>query len=663
MKHIIFLAPFFWAAIATAELVRYDLSVSESTRTIDGKTAKTLLINDSLPAPTLHFRVGDQAVIQLHNRLSRQSTSLHWHGLLLPNAQDGVPSLTTQVIPAGATHTYRFSLRHAGTYWYHSHTGLQEQQGLYGAIVVHPREEKTPPLREHVLVLSDFTRENPARVMRNLMRGSDGYLLRKGSMPSLWDAWQKGSLADYWQNQKARIPAMDVADVAYDAFLLNGKTQSNLAARAGELVKLRIINGSASTYFMVQSGLPQMKIIANDGMPVEELSVKKILIGIGETYDVLLRMPQSGSVEFRASAQDGSGFASAILGEGKILSAPKHPRADIYRMDGMLEQALNLSDDHGSPYEKLRARHDTRYDAKHPRRDLTLHLTGNMERYRWSIDDKTLWQDAKIPVRKGEVLRMTLVNDTMMHHPIHLHGHFFRMINEGGNRSPLKHTVDIPPMGQRTIEFLADVSGDWFFHCHLLYHMDAGMARVIAYEEHRPGNEPDLGEMSRTPWYAMMDGMVQTNMTMGMLTLMRGDDDFVYEWEHPWEEPDEHEHGHGEKNDFFWRHVFDANLASLAGARVSFHEQEAVAFAGLEYRLPYLIDTQWSIDAHGNGRVVLGKYQQLTDRLGVHADLEYDTEEGWQYQAGLRWILNSTFDLTAGYHSDHAWGGGVGFHF
>lgn len=661
MNYSIFLTQFFCIAIAAADLVEYDLSVSESTRTINGKTARTLLINDSLPAPTLHFRVGDEAVIHLQNRLPRQSTSLHWHGLLLPNAQDGVPSLTTTVIPAGTTHTYRFPLRHAGTYWYHSHTGLQEQQGLYGAIVVLPREQESPKLREHVLLLSDFTRENPARVMRNLMRGSDAYLLRKGSMPSLWDAWQKGALADYWQNQKARIPAMDLADVAYDAFLLNGKTQSTLSANAGELVKLRIINGSASSYFMVQAGVPTMTIVANDGMPVEKLVVKKILIGIGETYDVLLRMPNSGAVEVRASAQDGSGFATAVLGQGKILTAPVHPRADLYRMDAMLEQALNLSDDHGSPYEKLRALHDTRYAVKYPRRDLTLHLTGNMERYRWSINDKTLWQDASIPVRKGEVLRMTLVNDTMMHHPIHLHGHFFRMINEGGNRSPLKHSVDIPPMGRRTIEFLADESGDWFFHCHLLYHMDAGMARVIAYDEHRPESAPDLGEMKREPWYVMIDGIVQTNMSMGMATLMRGDDDLVYEWEHPIGVGDDH--GHGEEGIVSWRHVFNSNLSTIMGARFSFHEFDDVAFGGVEYRLPYLLKTQFTLNHEGDFRIVASKYQQITTRLGIGARLQYESSGEIEYEGNVRWIVSPNFDLILGYHSDYDFGAGFGFNF
>ena len=489
---------------ARARTVDYALTISESSLVLAGKERRALTINGGIPGPTLHFRQGDVARIVVHNRLSSEETSIHWHGLLVPNAQDGVPYLTTPPIEPGSSHTFQFPLTHAGTYWYHSHTGLQEQRGVYGAIVVAPKGgERVRADRDHVLVLSDWTNENPKEVMRTLMRGSEWYGIEKGNAQSILGAAQAGALGDYFAREKSRMAPMDVSDVAYDAFLINGKQTSTLKARPGERIRLRLINAGASTYFYVHSATGDLSIVAADGPSVRPASVDRLLIGMAETYDVIVTVPSSGSWEVRATAQDNSGHASVFLGEGNRHAADTLPSPNLYSMDHMLAAAMG-DDDAGmgmdsmnerpnAPYSRLRATRSTSIPNKHPRREMTLRLTGDMTRYLWSFDGKTLAEDSTIAVEKGEVLRLKLINDTMMHHPLHLHGHFFRLLNGHGDHAPLKHTVDVPPMGTREIEFLANEKGDWFFHCHLLYHMDAGMARVFSYRKaENPSHQPSL---------------------------------------------------------------------------------------------------------------------------------------------------------------------------
>ena len=275
-----------------AKPVEIDLTVSEGKITAAGRTGSALRVNGQIPGPVLRFREGDEALIRLHNALEDESTLMHWHGLLVPNSEDGVPDLTTPPVPPGGTHTYRFPLTHPGTYWYHSHVGLQEQRGVYGAIVVDPaKPENDPPDRELVLVLSDWTHEAPEEVMRNLMRGDHWYGIRKGNAPSLWGTIQAGALAETFDRTRLRMPAMDVSDVAYDAFWINGSPQGFESAKPGEEIRLRVINAAASTYFYLGSGTGPMRIEAADGMPVEPVPTERLLIGIGETYDLRVRIP------------------------------------------------------------------------------------------------------------------------------------------------------------------------------------------------------------------------------------------------------------------------------------------------------------------------------------------------------------------------------------
>ncbi|WP_052573545.1 multicopper oxidase domain-containing protein [Haloferula sp. BvORR071] len=703
MKALLIFLPALFLTAAQARVVEYNLEVAEQAWSPEPgiKTVRALTLNGGVPGPTLRFHEGDIARIHVHNSLKHDETSIHWHGVLVPNAQDGVPYLTTPPIKAGTTHTFEFPLKHSGTYWYHSHTGLQEQQGVYGSIVIEPKGgEPVHAAREQVVVLSDWTTENPHEVMRTLMRGSDWYAIRKGSAQSLTGAARAGAMKDFWERERMRMPAMDISDVAYDAFLANGKRAIQVPGKPGERVRLRFINSAASTYFYLESATGPMTIVAADGPAVKPLSVKRLLVGMAETYDVIVRVPESGQWEVRATSQDGSGHASVLLGSGELHAAPEIPRPDLYRMDymtaglndmddgmdmeGMNHSAMSMQGmdmggmkgmDHGkmdmggneserplAPYSKLHATKSTAYDSSHPRRTIPLRLTGDMERYIWSFNGKTMAEDGVIKIKRGEVLRLEMVNDTMMHHPIHLHGHFFRVLEGQGSDAPLKHTIDVPPMGKRTIEFEADESGDWLFHCHLLYHMHAGMARVFSYEEQGPEHMPQMGEHAEDPFYAMIDGSVQSHMSMGMLTFMNSHNDFFGTWDVGY--------GHHEEDETMyeieagWKRYFNPNFSTVLGYRfTNMEDEEDRAFAGFQYRLPYLVWSSVQFDTAGDLRLGLAKSLQITDRLGVFGEARYDTGSEWEWTLGAEYTLTKQFSLVTQYHSDHGFGAGFGFHF
>ncbi|MFN0125998.1 MAG: multicopper oxidase family protein [Verrucomicrobiales bacterium] len=675
----------------SGRVVEYDLAIEEKTLELAGKPVPALTVNGSVPGPTLRFQEGDLARIRVRNGLRGEETSTHWHGLLLPNAQDGVPHVTTPPIRPGATHTFEFVLRHAGTYWYHSHTHLQEQRGVYGAIVVQPRAGTAVAAsdrvdREEVLVLSDWTNESPNEVMRTLARGSEYYLLRRSTLPSILGAAQAGALGDYFSREWGRMPPMDVADVAYDAFLINGQRHWHVPGRPGERIRLRIVNAAASTYFYLHWSGGPLRIIEADGMPVVPVSVPRLLIGIAETYDVVLTVPPTGAWELRATAMDGSGHASAQLGDGSWHTATDPPKPQLYSMDEMLDLALADRSDNpraainlprpGPPYAQLRARRDTSLPSAAPRRRITMRLTGDMARYTWSFDGKTMAEDGVVTLRHGEAIELELINDTMMHHPIHLHGHFFRVVSGQGKRAPLKHTVDVPPMGRRLIEFEANERHSWLFHCHILYHMMTGMGRVFRYEdppvtttpatttpaasahgdfEIKP-HPPSLGEHAHEPWFAWGEAGLLSNFTEGLLTVRHGHHDFFADWEIGWENVPDTEY----EIDVLYQRYFSPNFQAFAGARLTNEDQaHDRAVAGFNYRLPMRIQSTVSLDSEGDVRLALSHQLPLTDRLSAIGRVEYDTGSEWEWSAGAAVILNKAFSLTAQYHSEFGFGAGV----
>lgn len=757
-KHIIQLTVLIalLASVSTsiAKEVVYNLTIAETSVNFTGKNRTAMTVNGGIPGPTLRFREGDTAVLHVTNKMAVPS-SIHWHGILLPPNQDGVPFISYPPIKPGTTFTYRFKIRQAGTYWYHSHSGLQEQRGVYGPIVIQPRSKRHRVSREHVVLLSDWTDTNPMKVMRQLRRGSEFMGVKKKTSQSLLGAWKTGKTKEFWKREAMRMPPMDLADVAYDAFLINGKKSSSIHAKPGDVVRLRIIDGSASSYFHLQYAGGPMKIIAADGQDVRTVIQKQpLLIGVAETYDVLIKVPAKGSYEFRATAQDGSGSASLWIGSGTKHAAPEMPKPFVYdtmdmfgwkkmfaltpagamgmptkhvkmgmydkpgmNMAGMKHGSMNMPDmspsgmnmknmKHGDmdmgadmgggvfhnprkwydfllredaaqyprlatdnmgsryrpfpPYNKLRAVRKTALKKNAPTREVRLTLDGNMKRYIWSFNNQPLKPENDIKINQGEVVRFIFINRTMMHHPLHLHGHFFRVLNGQGDYSPLKHTVNVAPMNTTVIEFKANEVGDWFFHCHLLYHMEAGMARVVRYNDY--SNDPETealhSKLYNQHWWFFAQADVLSNMTQGVVRYENLQNAFSLSWKAGWNEVQD---TNWEGSLTYDRYInrFTSVFAGVYAEGIDSKRDRDVAIVGFRYLLPLNIMSSTWIDSDGEARVTFARELMLTPRLGIFGEVEYDTLEKWSQQGGLSYMVNENLSVTGLWDSDYGWGAGL----
>ncbi|WP_304525920.1 copper resistance system multicopper oxidase [Halomonas sp. I5-271120] len=574
------------------------LAIRRDTLPIAGKTARLISINGTSPGPLIRLKEGQDAVLRVTNLLE-EPTSIHWHGLILPPGMDGVPGLSFAGIAPGETFTYRFPVRQSGTYWYHSHSGLQEQLGHAGPLVIDAAERE--PFRydrEHVLLLTDWTFEDPASVFRNLKLGEGYYNFQERTVADFFADVEKNGFADTAAQRamwaQMRMSSRDIADVTGSTYtyLLNGHAPSdNWTAlfKPGETLRLRIINGSAMSYFDMRIPGLKMTVVAADGQPVQPVPVDEFRIGVAETYDVLVTPKDDGAYSLFAESMDRSGFALGTLAPrlGMTAAVPArrqiadrgmeamgaHGDMDMSGMDhtqmagidhpgmqGMDHSKMQGSDhsgmqgmdhsktqgsghsgmqsmDHsktqGSDHSDMQsmdhaqmagmdgmaspeagtmlpvgvAQPGSRYDQagvgidpserrvlvyrdlkaftpwpdrRPPGRELELHLTGNMERYMWSFDGKKFSEvNGPIHFEKDERLRLILVNDTMMEHPIHLHGMWMELENGAGELIPRKHTLNVKPGERVSALITADAEGSWGFHCHLLYHMDAGMFRVV----------------------------------------------------------------------------------------------------------------------------------------------------------------------------------------
>jgi FtsP/CotA-like multicopper oxidase with cupredoxin domain len=643
---------------------------------------------------------------------------------------------------------------------------------------------------DYVVLLSDWTDEDPHEVTRTLKRGSEWYAIQKGSGQSILGAARLGMLGDYFKRELQRMPAMDIADVAYDLFLANGKPESTLPAKPNDIVRLRIIDGSATTYFHLEFAGGPMTIVATDGLDVEQVKENRFLIGVAETYDVLIQVPGSGVYEFRSTAHDGSGYSSVWIGSGERYPAPDVPRPNLYHtVDGLsLKQIFSLTPagtmgmsdgeveagkfdqpgmmrmgsmdmgamhdmesmkqgadptkmkmggmdhkpsvgdtskdvsttmdhptsiaegmDHSGhtmliptqasrigkkytmdfrllaadvaasknlavdgiypgrpwpPYAKLRAIKPTAFSKDKPVREIRLTLDGDMERYVWFINNKPLSESDSIRIREGEVTRFIMINRTMMHHPMHLHGHFFRVINGQDDYSPLKHTVDVAPMSTTVIEFDANEFGDWFFHCHLLYHMKSGMARVVHYEGFALA--PQLAairpNLYKDPWYFWGQSDVFSNMTEGLLMFSNTRNILTAEWEVGWQEVDDTE----------WEGIFTYDRyinrfftifagADLLGEKDELDETRGVF--GFRYLLPLNLKSRAWIDTDGDARFNLGKSFELTPRLALYGEAQYDTHDKWEGRARLSYHVHKNISVVGQWHSDYGFGGGLQIRF
>ena len=571
----------------------------------------------------------------------------------MPPEQDGVPYMSSLPIGPGETFVYEFPLRHAGTYWYHSHTDLQEQRGVHGGIVVAPRVERVDYDREAVLVLQDWTHEKPRQVLANLKKDGHYYALRKGSVVSIAGFLERNALPVWWQNRWRRMEGMDVADVAYDAFLVNGKPELALFQDAlpGERIRLRLINAGASSYFLLHSSALELEVVSADGLDVRPVVVDEILVGMAETYDVIVTVPDKGAAELRATAQDGSGFASLFVGDGERTFARDMTPPDLYASHGEHDAghpAMHAHQHHGPrrlTYADLDSLDGARYrgEGEGEAREVVLRLTGNMETYNWSFDDVPLSRADKILVSKGETVRFTFINETMMHHPLHLHGHFFRVFT-GADAGPFKHTVDVPPMATISIEFLANEEKDWFFHCHNLYHAKTGMARVIRYDDYAGSPAFERAKM-RSPdimdsdfYYA---GEIELLSDFGSTNLRVSNTRHRYEMgieSRDWQEE------RFEAN-YLYRH--DRWTQWLVGLEKESGE-DGYLRAGVRYVLPLLIETELFVTSDGDIEAELETHLQLTTRGQLRA--EYETTG--RYHAALEYRFNEALSLVVAHTSD-----------
>ncbi|MEJ5977603.1 copper resistance system multicopper oxidase [Novosphingobium sp. PS1R-30] len=527
------------SALPTVSGKDIHLRIAHQTIMVDGRQTHAIGVNGTVPAPLIHLREGQTVRLHVENTLDEDS-SIHWHGLLLPFQMDGVPGVSFPGISPHSTFTYEFPVVQSGTYWYHSHSGLQEQMGHYGPIVIDPAgEDPIQSDREHVIVLSDHSPLHPHAIFRKLKLQGGYFNFQKQTLAGqLAGRDQSGKERRAWGAM--RMDPTDVADVTGSTYtyLVNGYgPRDNWTAlfEPGERVRLRIINASAMTTFNLRIPGLKLTVVQADGMAVRPVPVDEIQIAIAETYDVVVEPQDDRAYTLVAESVDRSGMARATLAPrpGMIADVPPlrpRPLADMKDMGmGAMDHGAHGGggtehtmrdfsvapdvqksptvqtispmpvDRTGEPgqglegvghkvlvYRDLVAL-DRNPDARAPNRAMRIHLTGNMERYMWAFDGRKLNEvKAPIPFRKDERVRITLVNDTMMGHPIHLHGHFFELVTGHGGHAPRKHTVQVQPGGTVTFDLTADAVGDWAFHCHMLYHMHAGMMQVVTV---RPNDE------------------------------------------------------------------------------------------------------------------------------------------------------------------------------
>ncbi len=662
---------FFYLSVNTAfaKTVKYDLNIDYQRLEFQDKQTLAMTVNGGIPAPTLYFNKGDIAQINVTNNMD-VDTSVHWHGILLPNYQDGVPYINHPPIKPKNTHLFQFELKHAGTYWYHSHTGLQEQRGVYGAIVITETQESDKTVDvEKVVVLSDWTYQDPNEIFRSLKSGSEYFAIQKGSNQNLWDAFKNKGLTHYFKQSWQRMAGMDISDIAYDLFLANGQPEIKIPAKVGDKVKLRFVNAGTASYFNLQFSGGNMQLIAADGMDVQAIEVKSFLMAIAETYDVIVTVPKEGLFELKATAQDGTGHTSIWIGNGtEKIYAPILPKPNPYQMAMPISKTAGHHEHHAmhkmaknqnitTPYARLKATHSTKLLKNQPVREIKLNLTGDMKRYVWSLNNEILAPENTIKIKRGEKVRFILKNKTMMHHPMHLHGHFFRVLNGQGDYAPLKHTIDVPPMGERVIEFDANEHYDWFFHCHILYHAKSGMARIVSYEEPEINKEisPIRHNAYQDNGFLYAEGVFLSQMTEGNAFFSTSKNSLHGYWKVGWQNVPEVEYD----IELNYQRYINRYLNLFAG--VNFINEEVRGIFGFNYLLPFNIENQWRTDTDAQLRVKLGKTIQLTNRLGIFAEFEYDTETKEEWQAGLRYRWLKNLAVVTQYHSDFGVGAGVQF--
>ena len=723
---------FFSKDIHAQKVVRYDLYVRDTTVNFTGKAKKAIAVNGQIPMPTLTFTQGDTAEIHVYNELN-ESTSLHWHGLILPNKEDGVPYLTQMPIAPHSTHVYRFAVAQHGTHWYHSHSGLQEQIGMYGSMILNKREDdKTfrkgiDDLPTIPVIISEWTDYNPNNVHRMLHNATDWFAIRKGATQSYAEAIRDGHFGTKVKNEFKRMLAMDVSDVYYDKFLLNGLAESQLSQfKSGDKVRLRISNGGASTYFWLNYGGGKFQVVASDGNDLEPVEVDRLIIAVSETYDIVITIPEKNkSFAFQATSEDRINKALLYLGEGD--RQPMLPLGRLKYFEGMkmmngmmkmngdlddmgMNMSLNqmdmnvvmypeitgssssqkkttsenqynsneLSDIVTLNYSLIKSPYNTSLPKDAPVKELKFELSGNMNRYVWSMDNKVVSEADRILIKKGENVRMIIYNGSMMRHPMHLHGHDFRVLNGHGDHAPLKNIIDIMPMETDTLEFNANMEGDWFFHCHILYHMMSGMGRVFTYQNQVPNPLiPNAALAQRKlngedqKFHVMAENDFATNGNDGMAMVQNTRWSIGSEWRLGYNDI----HGYELETHlgkyigkmqwlmpfigFDWRYrkmgmgEMEKNLFGQGNTK----DERRQFSIGVAYILPMLVTFQTELYQDGNVRLQLMR-EDIPVSKKIRGDFMFNSDK--EFMVGLKYILNKNMGLRTHYDSDMGYG--VGFY-
>ncbi len=729
------------------KVVRYDLYVRDTIVNYSGKEKRAIAVNGQIPMPTLTFNEGDIAEIYVHNQL-KEETSLHWHGLFLPNKEDGVPNLTQMPIKPGTIHKYTFPIIQNGTHWYHSHSGLQEQIGMYGMFIMN-KKQKDKTFRKGIddlptvpLILSEWTNLKPENIHRMLHNATDWFAIKKGTTQSYAEAIRQGHFKTKIANEWKRMNAMDVSDIYYEKFLINGKNESQLSQfKGGDKVRLRIANGGASSYFWLTYAGGKITVVASDGNDVEPVEVDRLLIAVSETYDVIITIPaDKTSYEFLATPEDRTKSTSLYIGNGiKQLIAPL-PKLKYFEgmkmMNGMMkmngdlddmgmsmslnqmdmnvvmypeitgatnvknkenESSMEMNNDHSKHnqnqynanalstittlnYAMLKATEKTTLPKDAPVKELRFELSGNMNRYVWSLDNKVVSETDKILIKKGENIRITLYNGSMMRHPMHLHGHDFRIINGQEEFAPLKNIMDLMPMETNVIEFNANVEGDWFFHCHILYHMMAGMGRVFTYENQAPNPlipNPKLAQRKLfaddRAFHFMAENDFATNGNDGMAMIQNTRWSLGAEWRIGYNDM------HGYEAEFHlgryigkmqwlmpfigfdWRYRrMNGEIESNIFGQENTKDKRAVLSAGVNYTLPMLVIAQAEVFQDGNVRLQLMREDiPVSKRLRMGFMVNTDTE----FMLDARYIFKRNLSLRTHYDSDMGFGFGFSLNY
>ncbi|QBZ98322.1 multicopper oxidase domain-containing protein [Flavobacterium sangjuense] len=707
--------------------VRYDLYVRDTIVNFGNKPKRAIAVNGQIPMPTLTFTEGDTAEIYVHNELD-EDTSLHWHGLFLPNQYDGVPNLTQLPIKPHTTHLYKFPIIQNGTHWYHSHTELQEQIGMYGSFIMNKRNED-PTFRNGIddlptvpIILSEWTDLKPENVHRMLHNATDWFAIKKGTTQSYAEAIRSGHFKTKIINEWKRMNAMDVSDIYYEKFLINGQNESSLPQfKGGDKVRLRVSNGGASSYFWLTYAGGKIMVVASDGNDVEPVEVDRLLIAVSETYDIIVTIPDDKKAyELLATPEDRTKSTSVFIGDGIKQTASRLPKLkyfegmkmmnDMMKMNGDLDDmgmkmSYNQMDMNSVMYPEVTGDETHANDNEHSNEIITLNyamlksptktnlpqgttikelkfeLTGNMNRYVWSLNNKVVSETDRILIKKGEIVRMVIHNNSMMRHPMHLHGHDFRILNGQGDYSPLKNIIDIMPMETDTLEFAASESGDWFFHCHILYHMMAGMGRIFSYENSPPNPEIPNPKLAQRKLFAddrkfhiMTENDFATNGNDGHFMIANTRWSIGTEWRLGYTDM----HGYETEThigryidkmqwimpfvgfDWRYRKMDEGEMETNLFNQTNTKDNRSVLSIGIEYTLPMLIKAQAELFTDGNFRLQFERMDiPVSKRLRM--SLMWNTDK--EYMAGLRYIFTRNFGVTTHYDSDMGFGLGVSLNY